>query len=239
MNLIALLLALAAGSAEASSSDTLFTKLDRNQDYRITPDEITDSQQSFFRRALRVADRNEDGALSRDEFVIALTDPKPVKLAGTNVAGRPAGMDLKQFDRNGDGRLTIDEVPAPMKERFQEMLDRVGQPGIAVDMVARYLAGERPTPDADSKTTDMKKTDARKSERPEIKPSDAKKMPDDDAKGLRAMMQQLDRNEDGKIDKDELPPRMRQFAQQMDTNEDGKIHASEMAAAMKRRDAKK
>ena len=80
MNPIALLLVLATVPAEANSSDTLFTKLDRNQDHKITTDEITDSQQSFFKRALRVADRNEDGALTSDELAIALTDPKPVKL---------------------------------------------------------------------------------------------------------------------------------------------------------------
>ncbi len=183
MNPIALLLVLATVPTEANSSDALFTKLDRNQDRKVTTDEITDSQQSFFKRALRVADRNEDGALSSDELAIALTDPKPVKLPGTNVAGRLAGMDMKQ--------------------------------------------------------TDAKKTDPKKSERPEIKPSEAKKTTDDDVKGLRAMMQQLDRNNDGKIDKDELPPRMKQFAQQMDTDNDGKIDAAEMAAAMKRRDTKK
>jgi Ca2+-binding EF-hand superfamily protein len=145
MNPIALLLVLVSLPTEASSSDTLFAKLDRNQDHKVTTDEITHSQRSFFKRALRVADRNEDGALSREELTVALTDPKPVQLPGTNAGTRPSGMDFRQLDRNGDG----------------------------------------------------------------------------------------------KIDKDELPPRMKQFAKQMDSNDDGQIDAAEFAAAVKRRDARK
>lgn len=52
-------------------------------------------------------------------------------------------------------------------------------------------------------------------------------------------MQQVDKNGDGKIDPDELPPRLKQSAKQIDSNGDGKIVAAELAAAMKRRDGKK
>ncbi len=44
----------------------LFGLLDQNQDGKITADEIPESQLSFFRRALRVADRNEDGKLTNE-----------------------------------------------------------------------------------------------------------------------------------------------------------------------------
>ncbi len=50
---------------------------------------------------------------------------------------------------------------------------------------------------------------------------------------------QLDRNRDGKLSKEELPPRMKEFADRMDTNGDGIIDAKELAAAIKRRDAMK
>lgn len=145
MNPIALLLVFVSLPTAGSSSDTLFAKLDRNHDHKVTTDEITDSQRSFFKRALRVADHNEDGALSREELNVALTEPKPVQVPGTNSSGRPAQTDFRQLDRNGDGN----------------------------------------------------------------------------------------------IDKDELPPRMKQFAQQMDSNDDGRIDAAEFAEAVKRRDASK
>jgi Ca2+-binding EF-hand superfamily protein len=127
MHPMLLLLLIATFPAEANTSDALFGKLDQNRDGKITADEIPESQRSFFRRALRVADRNEDGTLTSEELAVALTDPKPVQLPGTNPGNRMAGMDFKQFDKNGDGKLTIDEVPAQGKERFQQLFDRVGQ----------------------------------------------------------------------------------------------------------------
>ena len=241
MNPMALLLLFATFPAEANASDALFGKLDQNHDGTITADEIPESQGSFFRRALRVADRNEDGTLTREELAVALTDPKPIQLPGANLGNRMAGMDFKQFDKNGDGKLTIDEVPAPVKERFQQLFDRVGQKEIPIDMIARYMAGERPTKDSDTRKMDaMKasdKSESMKSDLPEIKSSDTKKKPDDRAEGLQTLIQQLDRNRDGKLSKEELPPRMKEFADRMDANGDGIIDAKEMAAAIKRRDA--
>lgn len=247
MNPMPLLLLVVTFPAEADTSDALFGKLDQNQDGRIMADEIPESQLSFFRRALRVADRNEDGKLTSEELTVALTDPKPIQLPGTNLGNRMAGLDFKQFDKNGDGKLTIDEVPAPAKERFQQLFDRVGQKEIPIDMIARYMAGERPSSASDVKQVDAMKSESMKasdkaesvkSDFPKIMSSDAKKS-DARVQGLQTLIRQLDKNRDGKLSKAEMPPRMKEFADRMDTDGDGFIDANELAAAMKRRDAKK
>ena len=172
MNPMPLLLLVVTFPAEANMSEALFGKLDQNHDGKITADEIPESKRSFFRRALRVADRNEDGTLTSEELAVALTDPKPVQLPGTNLGNRMAGMDFKQFDMNGDGKLTIDEVTPQGKERFQQLFDRVGQKEIPIDMIARYMAGERPTLAADTKKTNVAKSndkpESMKSDLPEI-----------------------------------------------------------------------
>ena len=243
MNPMSLLLLVAVLPANATSADALFGKLDQNHDGKVTADEIPASQRSFFKRALRVADRDEDGALTSDELAVALTDPKPVQLPGTNSGNRMAGMDFKQLDKNGDGKLTIDEVPAQGKERFQQLFDRVGQNEIPIDMVARYMAGERPKVDTDRKKPDSKKPSDKsgvmKSDVPEIMSSESKKKSGEPAQGLQTLLRQLDKNRDGKLSKNELPPRMKEYADRMDTDGDGTINAAELAAAMKRRDAKK
>lgn len=243
MHPMSLLLLAAVLPAEATSSDALFGKLDQNHDGKITVDEIPAAQQSFFKRALRVGDRDEDGTLTSKELAAALTDPMPVQLPGANVGNRMAGMDFKQFDMNGDGKLTIDEVPAPGKERFQQLFDRLGQKEIAIDMIARYMAGERPKQASDQKKKDAMeagdKSESMKSDLPEIKSADTKTKPDDRADGLQTLIRQLDKNRDGKLSKEELPPRMKEFADRMDANDDGIIDAKELAAAMKRRDSMK
>lgn len=248
MNPMPFVLLVAAFSAEATTSDALFGKLDQNHDGNITVEEIPDSQRSFFKRALRVADRNEDGSLTSEELAVALTDPKPVQLPGANLGNRMAEMDFKQFDKNSDGKLTIDEVPPPGKERFQELLDRVNQKEISIDMIARYMTGERPASPADKKKTNATKSDtmkaddkaeSMKSDQPKIESSNAKKKPDEPAQGLQTLIRQLDKNRDGKLSKEELPPRMKEFADRMDADGDGVIEAKELAAAIKRREAKK
>jgi Ca2+-binding EF-hand superfamily protein len=243
MNPMPLLLLVATFPAEAKTSEALFGKLDHNHDGNITAEEIPDSQRSFFKRALRVADRNEDGSLTSEELAVALKDPKPVQLPGTNSGNRMAEMDFKQFDKNSDGKLTIDEIPAAGKERFQELLDRAGQKEISIDIIARYMAGERPKQASDGSKKDAVKADDKaesmKSDQPEIEPSNTKKKPDERAQGLQTLIRQLDKNGDGKLSKAELPPRMKEFADRMDADGDGIIEAKELAAAMKRREPKK
>ena len=129
---------------EGVSAPDLFGKLDKNSDGKVTQTEMAGSQKSMFKRALRVADLDEDGALTKEEFAKAVSDPKPVELPGANMGERMASFDVSRLDRNGDGNVSLDEVPAPMRDRFEQLLDRIGQESVPVDKVQAYLRGERP-----------------------------------------------------------------------------------------------
>ncbi len=247
-----LTLAVSAFSSDGVSAPDLFTKLDKNSDGRVTLSETAGPQQSMFKRALRVADLDEDGALSKDEFAKAISDPKPVELPGANMADRMASFDVSRLDRNGDGNVSLDEVPAPMRERFEELLDRIGQDSVPVDKVQAYLRGERPATQATSKEPgDMMEADQgqMKKDEPKVEPKspsgkNAPRRPGDrknnsnrpmENAGPAAMFKQLDRNSDGKLTGNEIPPRMQENIKAADTDNDGSISQSEMLAAFQRR----
>jgi len=254
--------AVSAFSPDGLSASDLFSRLDKNADGKVTQSEMTGSQQSMFKRALRVADGNEDGALNKDEFAKAVSDPKPVELPGANVADRMASFDVSRLDRNGDGNVSLEEVPSPMRERFEQLLDRIGQDSVPVDQVQAYLRGERPgTSSAKGESEEMMNADKdrMKGEDPKVEPKstggksgsgkrgaekpqskkfgDRKKNPDSSMEnaGPAAMFKQLDRNSDGKLTGNEIPPRMQENIKAADTDNDGSISQSEMQAALQRR----
>ncbi len=112
-----------AGAAAAKNDpnqwiDRLMAK-DKNKDGKLTPDELTENE----RQMLQGADQNGDGGVDRQELA-ALGNkgtgigPGGNLAAGGNGAGIGRGNEVMarffQYDRNGDGRLTADEVPPQM-----------------------------------------------------------------------------------------------------------------------------
>lgn len=248
-----LTLAVSTLAPEGVSAPDLFAKLDKNSDGQVTQAEMTGPQQSMFKRALRVADVDEDGALSKDEFTKAVSDPKPIELPGSNMGERMASFDVSRLDRNGDGNVSLDEVPAPMRDRFEQLLDRIGQESVPVDKVQAYLRGERPEARPSSKESEeMMEADKErmKKDEPKVEPKNSSPGKAGDRKGNpgkgnpgrppenagpAAIFKQLDRNSDGKLTGNEIPPRMKENIQAADTDNDGSISQSEMQAAFQRR----
>ena len=248
-----LTLAVSTFAPEGISAPDLFAKLDKDSDGKVTQAEMTGPQQSMFKRALRVADVDEDGALTRDEFAKAVTDPKPVDLPGANMGERMASFDVGRLDRNGDGNISLDEVPAPMKDRFQQLLDRIGEDSVPVDKVQAYLRGERPgTQPTSQEPENMMKAEKErmKKDEPKVEPKNSSPGKGSDRKGSpgkgkpgqalenagpTGIFKQLDRNSDGKLTGNEIPPRMQENIKAADTNNDGSISQSEMQAAFQRR----
>lgn len=97
-----------------------FMQHDQNHDGRLTEQELPPA----LAQMLTGADTNGDGAIDRNELQAALANPR--NRLGGGLPGDPRrGPDLMQYDRNGDGQLSADEVPA----RLRGMLRGADQDG--------------------------------------------------------------------------------------------------------------
>lgn len=139
--------------AQDTPPDTgaLFQRLDKNSDGKLTKDEIPDDQARFFERLVRLGDKNQDGALTREEFAQAnKPEERPnVPLAGPNPeqARADARQRFDMIDRNKDGKVTLDEVPEPLRDRLKPIFDRTGKQELTFEEFSRLAGGGgRPEP---------------------------------------------------------------------------------------------
>ncbi|HET6425085.1 MAG TPA: EF-hand domain-containing protein [Planctomycetaceae bacterium] len=267
-----------SGPASALAQDgvpkpeELFQRLDKDGDGKVTKEEVPEEQRRFFDRSVRVGDKDGDGALTKDEFLQA---SKPPEAGGIplNPQGGPGGNRLgdarqrfDQMDRNKDGKVTLDEVPEPIRDRAKPIFDRLGKTELTFEDWARGMGGGpdgRPEPGAlfgrldkngDGKLTKEEVPDEFKermaqaferlgtneitreqfvemSRRLMGQPGNPDGQPRPAGDGLRfplpAFFRQLDANNDGRLSKDELSKAADKFAD-LDENSDGQLDPREL-----------
>lgn len=152
----ALLLAQDSPRSQPEKSGTpdatrLFDQLDANGDGKIAADEVDESRRRFFDRLLRTGDANEDGVLTKAEFTKAAAPPRPVQRPGGGEGERgrrgPGGGGdfFARLDRDGDGKVTRDELPGALRERLAPLFERLGKDSLTKEDLqqARGGAGNR------------------------------------------------------------------------------------------------
>ena len=218
--LAALLMTAAVSQADEAE---IFRGVDGNNDGQITKDEVDEKHQRLFDRLLRTSDENEDGKISQEEF-IAGVKKKPADADGpANQPDRGRGQfDPQQFfrrlDRNGDDKLSKEEAPERIRERFDRIdgnsdgfIDGAEFERLAAAMRAQAGGGKQPQPQLDGQRLQQ--------------------MAD-------RIFKERDANQDGKVTVDEVPEQRREgyrrLLQQFDVGEDEGLTKEQFTKALGR-----
>lgn len=185
--------------------EQLFKTLDKNGDGKLTADEVGEDRRRFFEHLIRVADGNKDGVLTAEEFQKGLKDEPPVQAPqqggrGPGGFGGDPGEFFKRMDTNGDGKITLDEVPEPAKRFVEGMLERAGKGkdgSLTREDFLRMAQNARPGAGQPGQSG---------------QPSGAGRPPFGNSEEL---FKRWDANGDGKVTLDEVPEQARQFVERM------------------------
>ncbi|MBC7854686.1 MAG: hypothetical protein IAF94_14735 [Pirellulaceae bacterium] len=194
----------ALGAPLFAEDPDLFSQLDVNKDGFISDGEVEGSKKTLFDRLVRVSDENGDKKLSKVEFAkgtqksaeakppLAGEPRRPGPLSG---AGAPNVKEfLSRLDKDGDGKISKEEAPERMKERF-DRLDANKDGFIEADEFARTagaLGG-----------------------RPAGAPPGTPAPGGGDAKAAEEAFAKHDANSDGKLIKDEVPEEQKEMFQRI------------------------
>lgn len=220
----------------------IFARLDSNKDGKITRDEVPAEARERVEQLLVRGDKNNDGVLTREEVQGVVDSFKPPQL---QTEARNPAMIFRYLDTDNDGKLTPSEIPGERREGFEKMLAHFDKDGDGKLNEQEFTAGmkfaqaNRGAAPAAPASPPSESASATKGE-PAAK--DDKSAKDKAGKGPLARLlaggldpekatqrlMQLDKDQDGKISRQEgarLGPR---FFDNFDANQDGSIDRAEI-----------
>ena len=211
---------LAGSPVLAQDRSELFAQLDTNQDGYVSLDEVPAEHRAKFERLLKLAGKEQEKKLDKALFQGAVRAEKPasnVPPADAKEAPPPRGSDdlFAKLDTDKDGIVKADEVPESQKAAFDRLLKNGDIDGDGKLSREEYAASTKAT---ETPRQPGRGGGAPGQPRPGGPPIDP-----------REMFARMDRNQDGKLSKDEAPPRMQENFDRIDANSDGGLSPEEFS----------
>ena len=244
------------GNEDEARREQFFNNLDRNNDGRLTEEELPESSRRLFQFLARRLQKKPGESISKREFLESLLTRRP-ETAGNNSqprpgqprgerprpegprGNRPMPAFLRVWDRNRDGRISREEL-VQAAERFGDLdTNRDGQLDLR-ELFGRPPEGDRPDVRRGDRPGLRPRRPAgdrpegpRSRERSQERPGDRTSSPPDGEGTASRLFGRLDSNSDGTIEASELPATLRQRLLRLDVNSDGKISAVEFRRGLR------
>ena len=187
------------GAPGGKGDGSFFREMDKDGDKAISKEEAGERWER-----LGKLDKDGDGKVTAQEMMAARPQGGPEgKGAPQGGPGKGGPEMFANADKNKDGKLSKDEVPAEMWERLSK-LDKDSDGAVSKEEMAAMRGKGGP---------------------------DGKGAPQGGpGKGGPEMFARADKNKDGKLSKDEVPAEMWERLSKLDKDSDGAVSKEEMAA---------
>lgn len=137
--------------AEDQPDIKIFEQLDKNQDGKLTADEIPEDKRRFFDQLARESDADGDGIIEKEEYLAPPKEKPSVSLPEGKRPGmaekppRDFGEIFNRADKNGDGKVSLEEIPEKLAARLKPLMEKLGKDEITREEFEK-LANRRKQP---------------------------------------------------------------------------------------------
>lgn len=217
---------------DAARAAEIFNQIDANKDGKVTENEVPEDKREIFRRMLERLDDDGDKALTKEQFLRAITifaqggRPEPGRPEPGRPEARPEGRPegARPDAPRPEGRPDAPRFAPGGGHPLMALLD--------VDHDGKISASE--IADAPKLLATLDKNKDGEITPDELRPAGVGRVPGggageaDRGAYLQRMLREADKNGDGKLSKEEAPPQIRVNFDRLDANSDGQIDDAEL-----------